>query len=680
MALRNPLSGLFFFFLLFWIVEFDLSVSSPSCKSLGPAVPEGSHLMYRLLRRAVVGKFWHNGQLRWSSWKTSNLDFDLAEFVPERVRNFCIIAHIDHGKTTLSDALLRATGTLQKSNGLYLDKLQVEKERGITVKANTASMRYQANDGVVHLLNLIDTPGHVDFAYEVSRSMSACEGALLLVDASQGIQAQTTANLHMAQEHGLTIVPVLTKIDMPLADVEEVSDQIQMLVDVDRHEILQTSARKGIGITELLQAICDRVPAPDAVREDHAKAMLFDAWPNAKSNRITSLIALKQGRLQKGDVVLSYASNKKYTVGDIGLMHPEPVSSGVLHAGQVGYVELGMTTKKEALIGDTLFLPSQVGAKDVAPFPGFKTPRPTVFASIFPVNPGNYQPLRTAVDKLCCNDASVEVTSDLSDALGSGLRCGFLGVLHMSIYCERLLQEFGEEVIITPPSVLFQGVKADGTAVPICTAADWVEYPHVTGHLEPMVLVTIVAPATYRGDIIQLCQDRRGVQMDIQYVGADRVSLQYVLPLNEIVQTFYDRLKSMTSGYASMEYEDAGYEPADLVKVDLLLNGNPVDCMSAIMHKSKADRYARLLVSKLKEVLPRQLVDIAIQATIRKRVIARETIKQLRKDVTAKCYGGDMSRKRKLLDRQKEGKKRMRSMWNVQMPQEAFLEVMKLER
>jgi len=405
-----------------------------------------------------------------------------------------------------------------------------------------------------------------------------------------------------------------------------------------------------------------------------------DAWPNPQSQHITCLVAVKDGVLRRGDQVMAHATGKRYTVGDIGLMYPEPMSAGALHTGQVGFVELGMTARKEALIGDTLFLPLQTALADVVPFPGFRNPTPKVFASVFPVSPAQFVALRQAVDKLGCNDASVQVLPEQSDSLGSGLRCGFLGALHLSIYCERLLREFGEEVIITPPSVTFQGVAADGTVVPINTASEWVEFPSVVSHREPVVRVTIAAPREYQGDIMHLCLERRGRQLDFQLPGEDRCVLVYAVPLAEVVQTFYDTLKQRTSGYAAAEYEDLGYEAAELVKVDIKLNGNVVDCMSQILHKGKAERYARQIVGRLKEVIPRQLVDIVIQASVRRRVIARETIKQLRKDVTAKCYGGDIGRKRKLLEAQKEGKRRMRAMWDVQVPHEAFLEAMKVTR
>jgi elongation factor 4 len=600
---------------------------------------------------------------------------DLQKFTPDKIRNFSIIAHIDHGKSTLADRLLEVTGTLstRQKNEQFLDKLQVEKERGITVKAQTASMIYTyGNDD--YLLNLIDTPGHVDFSYEVSRSLYACQGALLLVDAAQGVQAQTMANFYLAFEQDLAIVGILNKIDMVNADPERVAKEMKQLFDFEPSQLIKASAKAGIGIDLILQSIIERMPAPISNREEQLKALLFDSWFDPYKG-VICLIALKHGQLSKGDMVSLVQTGNTYEVLEIGLMYPSETPFETLYAGQVGYVVCGMKTVHEARVGDTLFHQR----KNVIPFPGFKPAKPMVFAGIYPVDSEEFETLKTAIEKLTLNDASVRVEKKSSVALGLGFRCGFLGLLHMDVFKQRLEQEYGLTVIATAPSVLYKVRLTAGDMVDIESPSEFPEPQRIDTIYEPVIDATILMPTKYLGALIKLCQDKRGTQTELKYLSEDRLILKYRLPLNEVATDFYDQLKSLSSGYASLDYEEAGYQESDLVKMDILLNGKPVDAFSVIVHRSNAQSIGRDLCERLRKVIPRQLFEIAIQAAIGAKVIARETISALRKQVTAKCYGGDITRKRKLLEKQKEGKKKMKQVGSVEVPHEAFLTILKKE-
>lgn len=599
---------------------------------------------------------------------------NLKDFSPAQVRNFSIIAHIDHGKSTLSDRLLERTGTLSDrvKHEQFLDKLQVEKERGITVKAQTASMFYEHN-GTMYLLNLIDTPGHVDFTYEVSRSLYACQGAVLLVDATQGVEAQTMANFYLAFEQELTIVPVLNKVDMSHAQPERVMKQMEFLFDFKESEIIHASGKAGIGINDVLNAVIERIPAPQGDLNQPLKALLFDSWFDAYRG-VICLIALKDGMIKKGDMITLAHESLEYEVLEIGLMYPDQQPMDALYAGQVGYLITGMKTVREARVGDTLYH----SRFPVKPFPGFKPAKPVVFAGIFPVDASEFELLRDAIEKLTLNDASVTVEKKSSPALGLGFRCGFLGLLHMDVFKQRLEQEYNVTVIATAPSVLYKIKLAHtGQMIDVETPSDFPEPNKIDEIYEPIITATIIVPKAYLGNIMTLCDEKRGEQKEMKFLDEDRIILKYKLPLNEVATDFYDQLKSLSSGYASFDYEEAGYQPEKLVKMDILLNGKAVDALALIVHTDKAYYIGRDLCEKLRKVIPRQLFEVAIQAAIGAKIIARETVSALRKDVTAKCYGGDISRKRKLLEKQKEGKKKMKQVGNVEVPQEAFLTILK---
>ncbi len=598
---------------------------------------------------------------------------NLKNFTPDKVRNFSIIAHIDHGKSTLSDRLLEYTGTLssRSKNEQFLDKLQVEKERGITVKAQTASMFYEY-EGETYLLNLIDTPGHVDFSYEVSRSLYACQGALLVVDAAQGVEAQTMANFYLAFEQDLTMIPVINKVDMANAQPERVEAQLEKLFDFKHDEMILASAKSGIGIKETLDALVTRIPSPIGTTEKPLKALLFDSWYD-EYRGVICLIALQDGAIQKGQMVTLAQTGRSYEVLELGLMYPDQQPMNALYAGQVGYLISGMKTVKEAQVGDTIMAHKE----EVVPFPGFRPAKPMVFAGIFPVENADFQELADAIEKLTLNDASVTVTKTSSPALGLGYVCGFLGLLHMDVFKQRLEQEYDLAVIATAPSVLYNITLKNGTKMAIETPSEFPDPSTIETIYEPMITATIIVPQTYLGNIINLCEEKRGVQTDLSYLDEERIILKYKLPLNEVATDFYDQLKSLSSGYASFDYEEAGYEPADLVKMDILLNKKAVDALSVIVHKDKAYYLGRDLAEKLRKAIPRQLFEVAIQAAIGAKIIARESVAPLRKDVTAKCYGGDISRKRKLLEKQKKGKKRMKQVGNVEVPQEAFYAILK---
>ena len=599
---------------------------------------------------------------------------NLRAFPPHAIRNFSIIAHIDHGKSTLSDRLLETTGTLseRQKKDQFLDKLQVERERGITVKAQTASMFYEYQ-GTTYLLNLIDTPGHVDFSYEVSRSLYACQGAVLLVDASQGVEAQTIANFYLAFEQNLTIIPVINKIDIMGADVERCKHQMSKMFDFNESDIILASAKSGVGIHEILQSAINLIPAPVGDEQASLKALLFDSWFDSYRG-VVCLIAVKDGVIKKGDMITLAHDNITYEVLELGLMYPNETPCDALYAGQVGYLITGMKTIHEARIGDTIFLAKH----PVKAFPGFKPAKPMVFAGIYPVDSEDFDLLRDAIEKLMLNDASITIEKKTSPALGLGFRCGFLGLLHMDVFKQRLEQEYGLSVIATAPSVRYQlQMKHTNQIVNIESPSDFPEANEIETIYEPIIKATIITPHRYIGNIMELCEEKRGIQESLNYMDEDRAILKYTLPLNEVAIDFYDQLKSLSSGYASLDYEESGYTPAKLVKMDILLNKKPVDALSCIVHVDKAYYIGRDLTEKLRKAIPRQLFEIVIQAAIGAKIIARSSIAPLRKDVTAKCYGGDITRKRKLLEKQKEGKRKMKQVGNVEVPQEAFLSILK---
>ena len=600
---------------------------------------------------------------------------NLKNFTPDKIRNFSVIAHIDHGKSTLSDRLLEMTGTIssRKKNEQFLDKLQVEKERGITVKAQTASMFYEYK-GETYLLNLIDTPGHVDFSYEVSRSLYACQGALLLVDAVQGVQAQTMANFYLAFEQDLTILPVINKIDMSNADPDRIGLELTKLFDFQKEEMILTSAKTGVGVENLLNNVIEKIPAPTGVESEPLKALLFDSWFD-EYRGVVCLIAVNNGIIKKGDTITLAQSNVKYEVLELGLMYPDETPMTALHPGQVGYLITGMKTVKEAQVGDTIYHSKY----PVEVFPGFKPAKPMVFAGIYPVENVDFELLRDAMEKLTLNDASVTVEKKTSVALGLGFRCGFLGLLHMDVFKQRLEQEYNLNVIITAPSVLYKIVMSSGETINLERPSEFPDPTKIAEVKEPIINATIILPKEYLGKIIILCEEKRGIQKSLDYLDENRVILQYKLPLNEVATDFYNELKSLSSGYASFDYEEAGFEPAKLIKMDILINAKPVDALSLIVHKDKSYEIGRELVKRLRKVIPRQLFEVAIQAAIGSKIIARETVSAMRKNVTAKCYGGDISRKRKLLEKQKEGKKRMKSVGNVEIPQKAFMAILSLD-
>ncbi|XP_067154195.1 translation factor GUF1, mitochondrial isoform X2 [Apteryx mantelli] len=611
----------------------------------------------------------------------------MSTYSVESIRNFSIIAHVDHGKSTLADRLLEITGTIAKTdcNKQVLDKLQVERERGITVKAQSASLFY-SHEGVNYLLNLIDTPGHVDFSYEVSRSLSACQGVILVVDANEGIQAQTVANFYLAFEAQLAIIPVINKqyvvfkIDLKNADPERVEKQIEKLFDIPVDECIRISAKQGTNVERVLQKVIEKIPPPQFNTTDPLKALVFDSTFDHYRGVIAN-IALFGGEIQKGHKIVSAHTKKRYEVNEVGILTPNEQPMHKLYAGQVGYLIAGMKEVTEAQIGDTLFMHKQ----PVEPLPGFKSAKPMVFAGMYPVDHSEYNNLKSALERLTLNDSSVSVHRDSSPALGAGWRLGFLGLLHMEVFNQRLEQEYNMSVILTAPTVPYKAVLSSAKLIKeygkeeitVINPAQFPDKLSVSEYMEPTVLGTIVTPHKYIGKIIALCQDRRAVQKDMLYIDEHRVMLKYLFPLNEIVLDFYDALKSLSSGYASFDYEDAGYQAADLIKMDILLNGNPVEELATIIHNDKAYATGKFLCERLKDAIPRQLFEIAIQAAIGKKIIARETLKAYRKNVVAKCYGGDITRRMKLLKRQAEGKKLMRKIGNVEVPKDAFIHVLK---
>ena len=594
----------------------------------------------------------------------------------EFIRNFSIIAHIDHGKSTIADRLIEYTGALdkRKMKAQVLDSMDIERERGITIKAQTVCLTYKADDGNEYSINLIDTPGHVDFTYEVSRSLAACEGALVVVDASQGVEAQTIANTFMAVDQNLELIPVINKIDLPSADVERVKAEIEDSIGIDASEAIPASAKENIGTKEILEAIVKKVPAPKGDANKNLKAMIFDSWYDSYRGIIV-LIRVMDGVIKKGDKVQFMATGKEYEIIEIGKFLPQATQMEELGPGEVGFISASIKDVHEVKIGDTV---THAKNPTLDPFPGFKNVKPVVFCGLYPIDPNQYQDLRDAIEKLILNDSAITFEPESSAALGFGFRCGFLGLLHMEIVQERLEREFNLNLISTAPTVIYRIYKTDGTCVEVDNPAELPDPNNYTKIEEPFISATLILPSEYVGAVIQLLQQRRGWQTNMKFLSQSRVILEYMLPLMEVVMDFYDKLKSCSRGYASFDYEFAEYRESKLVKLDILINKEPVDALSIIVHRDQAEYKGRELVEKMKEVIPRQMFEVAIQAAIGNKVIARSTVKAFRKDVIAKCYGGDISRKRKLLEKQKEGKKRMKQIGSVELPQEAFLAVLKI--
>ncbi|MEJ8815361.1 translation elongation factor 4 [Variovorax ureilyticus] len=599
------------------------------------------------------------------------------------IRNFSIIAHIDHGKSTLADRLIQRCGGLaeREMEAQVLDSMDIEKERGITIKAQTAALHYKALDGQVYNLNLIDTPGHVDFSYEVSRSLSACEGALLVVDASQGVEAQTVANCYTALDLGVEVVPVLNKMDLPQADPDNAKAEIEDVIGIDASQAIPCSAKTGMGIDEILEAIVAKVPSPKGNPDGPLRAMIIDSWFDAYVG-VVMLVRVVDGRLAKGDRIKMMASGASYNADNLGVFTPANEARESLEAGEVGYIIAGIKELQAAKVGDTV---TQIktgtgGAAATAtePLPGFKEIQPQVFAGLYPTEASEYDSLRDALEKLKLNDSSLHYEPEVSQALGFGFRCGFLGLLHMEIVQERLEREFDQDLITTAPSVVYQVVKSDGEVIMVENPSKMPDVGRMAEIREPIVTVHIYMPQEYVGAVMTLANQKRGIQMNMAYHGR-QVMLTYEMPLGEIVLDFFDKLKSVSRGYASMDYEFKEYRASDVVKVDILLNGDKVDALSIIVHRSQSQYRSRAVVSKMREIISRQMFDVAIQAAIGANIIARETIKALRKNVLAKCYGGDITRKRKLLEKQKAGKKRMKQIGSVEVPQEAFLAILQVE-
>ncbi|MBI3100307.1 MAG: elongation factor 4 [Burkholderiales bacterium] len=600
----------------------------------------------------------------------------------KQIRNFSIIAHIDHGKSTLADRLIQRCGGLaeREMEAQVLDSMDIEKERGITIKAQTAALQYKARDGQVYNLNLIDTPGHVDFSYEVSRSLSACEGALLVVDASQGVEAQTVANCYTALDLGVEVLPVLNKMDLPQADPENAKAEVEDVIGIDASDAIPCSAKTGMGVDEILEAIVAKIPAPQGDADGPLRAMIIDSWFDSYVG-VVMLVRVVDGCLHKGERIKLMATGAAYEAGQLGVFTPANAPRDCLKAGEVGYIIAGIKELKAAKVGDTVTiekkLPNNAGPATEA-LPGFKEIQPQVFAGLYPTEANQYDALRDALEKLQLNDASLHFEPEVSQALGFGFRCGFLGLLHMEIVQERLEREFDQDLITTAPSVVYQVLKGDGELLMVENPSKMPDQGKIQEIREPIVTVHLYMPQDYVGPVMTLANQKRGVQMNMQYHGR-QVMLTYELPLGEIVLDFFDKLKSVSRGYASMDYEFKEYRPSDVVKVDILLNGDKVDALSIIVHRTQAQYRGRAVAAKMREIISRQMFDVAIQAAIGANIIARETVKAMRKNVLAKCYGGDITRKRKLLEKQKAGKKRMKQIGSVEVPQEAFLAILQVE-
>ncbi len=596
----------------------------------------------------------------------------------QKTRNFSIIAHIDHGKSTLADRILEKTGALtqRELQAQFLDNMDLERERGITIKSQAVRLMYKAEDGETYTFNLIDTPGHVDFGYEVSRSLAACDGALLVVDAAQGVEAQTLANVYLAMDNDLEIVPVLNKIDLPSAEPDRVKDEIEDVIGLEAQDACEVSAKSGLGIEALLETIVRDIPAPTGNASSPLQALIFDSWFD-KFRGVIVLARIREGTIKPGDEIAMMHNKKTFLVNEVGVYAPRPTILQKLEAGDVGFIIANVKDVGDAKVGDTITHKKCLDT--ISPLPGFKEVKPVVFAGIFPVDNADYDDLKEALSKLVLNDAALTYEPETSQALGFGFRCGFLGLLHMEIIQERLEREFNLELITTAPTVIYRVECKDGNSILVDNPAALPDRSEIETIYEPIILASIHTPSDYVGQIITLCESRRGIQKDLKYGAQDRVIVEYYLPLAEVVFDFFDQLKTMTRGYASLDYELDDEKQANLVKVDVLINGDPVDALSIIAHKDYAQSRGRVLCEKMKKIIPRQQFKIAIQAAIGGKIIARETISALRKDVTAKCYGGDITRKKKLLEKQKKGKKRMRSIGKVDIPQDAFLAVLKVD-
>jgi len=596
---------------------------------------------------------------------------------PRFIRNFSVIAHIDHGKSTLADRFLELTGAVQSRDmeAQLLDSMDLEKERGITIKAHPVRLTYAADDGNTYVLNLIDTPGHVDFSYEVTRSLAACEGAVLIVDAAQGVEAQTLANAYLAVDNNLEIVPVINKIDLPGAQIEETRRQIEDIVGLDGSHAIPASAKVGTGTKEILEAIVHRLPAPSGVPDAPLKALIFDSWYDSYRG-VVIVVRVIDGVIRKGMRIRLMALGQEYPIEEVGAFTPKAVPLEELGVGEVGFITAGIKRVADAKLGDTI---TEAARPTPEPFPGFKELKPMVFAGLYPVEGHEYPELRDALEKLRLNDASFFYEPETSAALGFGFRCGFLGLLHMEIVQERLEREFNQDLVTTAPGVLYRVTTTDGEVHEVDSPAKLPDVGRIQRLEEPIITAMILTPAEHVGGILTLCQEKRGVQKTLEYLASNRVLITYELPFNEVVLDFYDRLKTISRGYASLDYHVTGYWESPLVKLDILVNGDPVDALSVIVHRDSAYQRGRLLASKMRSLIPRQMFEVAIQAAIGGRIIARESVKALRKNVLAKCYGGDITRKRKLLEKQKEGKRRMKRVGKVEIPQEAFLAVLKVD-
>ncbi len=593
------------------------------------------------------------------------------------IRNFSIIAHIDHGKSTLADRFIQLCGGLteREMSAQVLDSMDIEKERGITIKARSVTLDYKAASGQVYQLNFIDTPGHVDFSYEVSRSLAACEGALLIVDAAQGVEAQSVANCYTAIEQGLEVIPILNKMDLPQAEPERVKKEIEEIIGLDATNAVQTSAKSGMGVPEVLERLIRDIPAPTGDLDANLQALIIDSWFDNYLG-VVSLVRVRQGTLRKGDKIIALSTGKVHTVDNVGIFTPKRVVQNELKAGEVGFIEAGIKEIQGAPVGDTI---THAKTPDVAPLPGFKKVQAQVYAGLFPVSADDYEAFRDALEKLTLNDAALIYEPENSDALGIGFRCGFLGMLHMEIVQERLEREYNLNLITSAPTVVFEVVTRGGEVLKVESPSRLPPMGSIEEMREPIVEANILVPQDYVGNVLSLCIEKRGVQKDMQFV-ANQVAIRYELPMNEVVLDFFDRLKSVSRGYASLDYHFIRFQPANLVRLDVLINGDPVDALALIVHRDQAQGKGRVLTEKMAELIPRQQFDVAIQAAIGGQIVSRSTVKALRKNVIAKCYGGDVSRKKKLLEKQKAGKKRMKQVGSVEVPQEAFLAILKVDK